>query len=104
MLPINLKSRAKYIRDIFMNNDRFWLNDKQGLIIDGDVISKSNICIKIIELMTSCPSSGESIQPKRNDISTKSTKSRILQRPIKFESLYDNDGDEDFVEISFRFG
>ena len=71
ILPNNMKPRAKCICDKFNNTDRVWLNDKQKLIIDGDVISKSNVCTHIKELLTSFPSSGESSQSTQSDVSTK---------------------------------
>ena len=104
MLPINLKSRAKCICDKLISNDRVWLSDKQELIIDGDVIPKSNICTEIIEIVTSCPSSGESIQPKRNDISTKSSSPSLSYKDSNLIGLCKIRDFVDFVEISFRFG
>ena len=114
ILPINLKPRAKCICDKLMNTGRVWLNDKHEIIPDTELIPESNKCAYILELLTSCQTSGESIRPIHNDISlmkkprhippreNKSDESRKSKECIdksrnpkrnkshKYESLYDN--------------
>ena len=48
----NMKYKAKCICDKLIQNDSIFLNDKKELIVDGEVIPKSNICTKIIEALT----------------------------------------------------
>ena len=74
IIPDNLKYKAKCICDKLMENDSIFLNDKYQLNVHGEIIPNSNICTKIIEVLTSCPNPGASIQPTRNE--TKSTSVR----------------------------
>ena len=104
-MPDNLKYRAKCICDKLMGNDSIFLNDKYQLIVDGEIIPNSNICTKIIEVLTSSPNPGASIQPTRTETKLKphvprnetreseSMKAKKFQnRPgiTKFKTLFDN--------------
>ena len=101
LIPNNLKPRAKCICDKLMNNDRIWLNDKQELIIDGDVIRGSNICTKIIEKLTCGSSSREKVkQPTGMDISP-TTESRKTRRAKAGEDIYDDSSMEKKKKIKF---
>ena len=118
IIPENMKYKAKCICDKLMENDSIFLNDKHQLIVHGEIKPNSNICTKIIKVLTSCPNPGASIQPTRNE--TKSTKCTLKphvprnetresesrkpkksmpksqNRPgiTKFETLFDTDGSE----------
>ena len=106
MLPDNLKYRAKCICDKLMGNDSIFLNDKYQIIVHGDIIPNSNICTKIIEVLTSSNNPGSSIQPTRTETklktyvpqnetreseSTKPKKSQNSSGMIKFKTMFIDD-------------
>ena len=86
MLPDNLKNRAKCICDKLMGNDSIFLNDKYQIIVHGDIIPNSNICTKIIEVLTSSNNPGSSIQPTRTETKLKPTSRKMKREKANLRS------------------
>ena len=69
-IPDHLKAKAPCIWDTLKRFGGFFINRHHEFIVDGNKIKGSNIHSLIEDILMCCPTSGESKQSTRNDISS----------------------------------